>query len=153
MIRDKIRHYRQIDLLHVHREVFPLTNELPEESNQFRVLHSICLAILKGSVGLILAKTSVMRISILLDLSSRDVIPLYRFIRSRRPIVSIGFSTHHSFIMTCFDLVSHHFYSDVYKQVLTTQTCLFFPLLSSFYPVIKSCLSPFFCLQIKEPRE
>jgi hypothetical protein len=36
-------------------------------------------------VGLILAKDSVMRISIPLDLSSRSFIPPPRFIRSRRP--------------------------------------------------------------------
>ena len=37
----------------------------------------------RGSVGLILAKASAMRISIPLDLSSRSFIPLPRFIRSR----------------------------------------------------------------------
>ena len=40
---------------------------------------------IKGSVGLILAKASAMRISIPLDLSSRSFIPLQCFIRSRRP--------------------------------------------------------------------
>jgi hypothetical protein len=62
-----------------------LANELPEESDQFRFLRAACLANLKGSVGLILAKESVMRISIPLDLSSRSFTPLPRFIRSRRP--------------------------------------------------------------------
>jgi hypothetical protein len=60
-------------------------NELPEESDQFRFIRAACLANLKGSVGLILAKESVMRISIPLDLSSRPFIPLLRFIRSRCP--------------------------------------------------------------------
>ncbi len=41
---------------------------------------------IKGSVGLILAKSSAMRISIPLDLSSRPFIPPPRFLRSRRPI-------------------------------------------------------------------
>ncbi len=41
---------------------------LPEELGQFRLLHTDCLANLKGSVGLILAKSSTMRISIPLDL-------------------------------------------------------------------------------------
>jgi hypothetical protein len=45
-----------------------------------------CLANLEGSVGLILAKASAMRISIPLDLSSRSFVPLPCFIRSRRPI-------------------------------------------------------------------
>ena len=96
--RDKIRHYRQIYLsrpdpiafmpvavdtsvriyddfsrllfLHVHHEASAPGNELSEESDQFCFLHTACLANIKGSVGLILAKASVMRISIPLDLSS-----------------------------------------------------------------------------------
>ena len=112
VVRTKIRHYRQLYInlpepiafmsidvdtsgriyddfsrllfLHAHREASALANELPEESDQFRFLHTSCLANIKGSVGLILAKTSVMRISIPLDSSSRSFIPLPRFIRSRR---------------------------------------------------------------------
>jgi hypothetical protein len=42
----------------------------------FRFLRAACLDNLKASLGLILAKTSVMRISIPLDLSSRSFIPL-----------------------------------------------------------------------------
>jgi hypothetical protein len=71
--------------LHAHRELSTLSNELSEESKRFRFLRVACLANLKGSVGLILVNTSVMRISIPLDLSSRSFIPLPRFIRSRRP--------------------------------------------------------------------
>ena len=71
--------------LHVHREPSDLTNELPEESDQFRFLRSSCFVNLKGTVGLIMTKASVMQISIPLDLSSRLSIPLPRFIRSRRP--------------------------------------------------------------------
>ena len=70
--------------LHAHREASALPNEIPEESGQFCFLRVACLANIKGSVGLILAKASVMRISIPLDLSSRSFIPLPRFIRSRR---------------------------------------------------------------------
>ena len=70
--------------LHDHRESSPLTDEIPEESDQCHFLRDSCLANIKGSVGLILAKTSVMRISIPLDLSSRSFIPLPCFIRSRR---------------------------------------------------------------------
>ena len=112
MTRAKIIHYRQLYLnrpdpivfmvvvvdtsgriydnfsrllfLHVHREASVLANELPEESDQFRFLHVVCLANLKGSLGLILAKASDMRISIPLDLSYRPFIPLPCFIRSRR---------------------------------------------------------------------
>jgi hypothetical protein len=71
--------------LHVHREASALPNEIPEETGQFCFLHADCLSNIKGSVGLILAKASDMRISIPLDLSSRSFIPLPRFIRSRRP--------------------------------------------------------------------
>ena len=65
-------------VLHVHREVSALVNEIPEEIGHFRFLHATCLANIKGSVGLILAKDSAMRISIPMDLSSRSFIPLYR---------------------------------------------------------------------------
>ena len=70
-------------VMYAHREASALPNELWEESDQFRCLRTACLANLKGSVGLILTKTSDMRISIPLDLSSRSFIPLSRFIRSR----------------------------------------------------------------------
>jgi hypothetical protein len=71
--------------LHGHREASALANEIPEETGQFRFLRAACLPNIKGSVGLILVKPSVMRISIPLDLSSRPFIPLPLFIRSRRP--------------------------------------------------------------------
>ena len=112
VVRAKIRHYRQLYInhpepiafmpvsvdtagriyedfsrllfLHVHREASALANELPEESEQFRFLRAACFANIKGSVGLILAKASAMRISIPLDLSSRPFIPLPCFMWSRR---------------------------------------------------------------------
>jgi hypothetical protein len=65
-------------------EASALANELPEESEQFRFLRAACYANIKGSVGLILAKASAMRISIPLDLSSRSFIPLPCFMRPRR---------------------------------------------------------------------
>ena len=114
MSRKKILHYRQLYLtrpdpivfspvavdttgrlyddfsrllfLHAHREVSALSNEIPEESGQFRFLRGTYYANIKGSVGLILAKSSTMRISIPLDLSSRPFIPLPRFICRRRPL-------------------------------------------------------------------
>ena len=58
--------------LHAHREASALAGEFPEESDQFRFLHASCFTNLKGVVGLILAKTSDMWISIPLDLSSRS---------------------------------------------------------------------------------
>jgi hypothetical protein len=89
--RDKIRHYRQIYLsrpdpiafmsvavdtsvriyddfsrllfLHVHREASAPGNELSEESDQFCFLRTACLANIKGSVGLILAKESVISLT------------------------------------------------------------------------------------------
>ena len=65
--------------LYDHRETSTLTNELSEESDQFRFLRSSCFANLMGAVGLIMAKTSAMRVTIALDLSSRSFIPLPRF--------------------------------------------------------------------------
>ena len=77
--------FSRLLFLHAHREASVLANELPEESGQFRFLHTACLTIIKGSVGLILGKASDIRISIPLDFSSRCFIPLPRFIRSRCP--------------------------------------------------------------------
>ena len=71
--------------LHAHREASTLANDIPEESGHFRFLRAACLANIKGSVGLILAKTSDVRIPIPLDLSSRSFIPPPHFILSRRP--------------------------------------------------------------------
>ena len=71
--------------LHDHREVSTLVNDIPEESGHFRFLRAACLTNIKGSVGLILAKASAMRISLPLDLSSSPFIPLPCFIRSRSP--------------------------------------------------------------------
>ena len=82
--------FSRLLFLHTHREASTLTNEIPEESEKFRFLRVTCYANIKGSVGLILAKTSAMRISIPLDLSSRPFIPLPCFMRSRRaaPLLS-----------------------------------------------------------------
>ncbi len=71
--------------LHAHREASALANELSEESHQFRFLHVSCFTNLKGVVGLIMTKVSVIRISIPLDLLSRPCVPLPHFLRSRRP--------------------------------------------------------------------
>ncbi len=118
MARAKIQHYRQLYLnrtdpiafmpvavdtsdriyddfsrllfLHAHREPSALVNEIPEESDQFRFLREVCYVNIKGSVGLILAKESVMRISIPLDLSSRSFIPPPCFMRSRRAAPLLG---------------------------------------------------------------
>ena len=113
VVRKKISHYRQLYInhpdpivflpvvvdtsgrthddfsrllfLHGNREASVLSNEIPDESDQFRFLRTACLANIKESVGLILAKASAMRISIPLDLSSRSFITSPCFIRSRRP--------------------------------------------------------------------
>ena len=71
--------------LHTHREDSDLTNELSEESDQFRFLRTAFFANLKGTVGLIMTIESTMRISIPLDFSFRSFIPFPRFIRSCRP--------------------------------------------------------------------
>jgi hypothetical protein len=78
--------FSRLLFVHLHHETSTLVNEIPEESGQCRFLRAASYANIKGSVGLILAKTSVMRISIPLDLSSSPFIPLTRFICRRRPL-------------------------------------------------------------------
>jgi hypothetical protein len=67
--------FSRLLFMHGHRETSALANEIPEESGQFRFLRAARYANIKGSVELILAKPSTMRISIPLDLSSRPFIP------------------------------------------------------------------------------
>ena len=71
--------------MHANREASILAGELPEESDQFRFLRTTRLATLKDTVGLILTKTSAMRVTIPIGLSTRPFIPLPRFFNSRRP--------------------------------------------------------------------
>ncbi len=78
--------FSRLLFLHAHREASALGNEIPEESDQFRFLRVSSYTNIKGSVGLILAKTSSVRISVPLDLSSRPFIPLSRFICRRSPL-------------------------------------------------------------------
>jgi hypothetical protein len=54
--------FTRLFFLHAHREASILAGELPQESEQFRFLRSSRLANLKDSVGLILSKTSAMRL-------------------------------------------------------------------------------------------
>ena len=72
--------------LHAHREASILAGELPEESDQFRFLRDARLETLKDTVGLIFDKTSALRVTIPIDLSTRTFIPLPRFFNSRRPV-------------------------------------------------------------------
>jgi hypothetical protein len=60
---------RLVFLYAVHHKASALPNDIPEESCHFFFLRVACLANIKGSVGLILAKASDMRISISLDSS------------------------------------------------------------------------------------
>ncbi len=69
---------------HALRESSVLAHEL-YESDQFRFPRAACFANHNGAVDLIMAKVSVMWISIPIDLSSWSFVPLPRFIRSRRP--------------------------------------------------------------------
>ncbi len=78
--------FSRLLFLNSNREASAVADEIPEELDQFRFLRAASYANIKRSVGLILAKSSVMRIFILIDLSSRPFIPLPRFIRSRRPL-------------------------------------------------------------------
>jgi hypothetical protein len=43
--------FSRLLFLHTHREASVLTNEIPEESDQFRFLRVVCYANIKGSVG------------------------------------------------------------------------------------------------------
>ena len=66
---------------HAHREESTtLTDELSEESDQFRFLRVVCFANLKGTVGLIMKKASDIRISSPPDLS--DLFHSYLFLVS-----------------------------------------------------------------------
>ncbi len=67
--------FSRLLFLHANREASVLTNEMPEESDQFRFLRADCYDNIKVTVGLISAKPSTMRISISFDLSSRSFIP------------------------------------------------------------------------------
>ena len=69
--------------LHVNRETSALDGELSEESAQFRFIRDVCWTNLKGSIGLMSPKPSVMRVTIPLDLSTRSFIPLPRFVHTR----------------------------------------------------------------------
>jgi hypothetical protein len=59
--------FSRLLLLHTNREASALTNEIPEESDQFRFFRDSCYVNIKGSVDFILAKASDMRISIPFD--------------------------------------------------------------------------------------
>ena len=74
------------------RETSILAGELPEESEHFRFFRAARLENIKGSVGLILAKASRMRVTIPIDLSTRPFIPLPRFCNSRRtpPLLNLS---------------------------------------------------------------
>ena len=50
--------FSRLLFLHAHREASALPNEIPEESEQFRFLRAACFPNIKGSVGLILAKSA-----------------------------------------------------------------------------------------------
>jgi hypothetical protein len=43
--------FSRLLFLHTHRETSALTNEIPEESDQFRFLRAVCYANIKGSWG------------------------------------------------------------------------------------------------------
>ena len=75
-----------LPFLHAHRETSVLDNELPEESDHFRFMHTAFFSNLKGSVGLTLTKVSDLRVSIPLDLSSPFISPT-RFLHSHRPLL------------------------------------------------------------------
>ena len=67
--------FTRLLFLNVYREASILTGEL-EESDHFGFLRSSRLDNLNGSVVLILTKTSVIRVTIPIDLSTRSFIPL-----------------------------------------------------------------------------
>ncbi len=73
--------FARLLFLHAHREASILAGELPEESEQFCFLRVSRLSNLKNSVVLILAKSSAIRVTIPIDLSTRSFIPLPRFLK------------------------------------------------------------------------
>ena len=56
-------------------EASALDNELPEHSDQFRFIHAACFVNLQSSIGLTLAKSSALHVSIPIDFSSRPFFP------------------------------------------------------------------------------
>ena len=60
---------------HAHREASALDNELPEDSDQFRFIRAACFVNLQSSIGLTLAKSSALHVSIPIDFSSRPFLP------------------------------------------------------------------------------
>ena len=50
--------FSHLFFLHPNREASTLVNEIPEESDQFRFLRTVPYPNIKGSVGLILVKSS-----------------------------------------------------------------------------------------------
>ena len=70
--------FLRLMFLHAHREASALANDIPAESGHFRFLRTACLANIKGSVGLILAKVSAMRISIYRLICHLDLLYHYR---------------------------------------------------------------------------
>ena len=92
----------------------------------------------KGSVGLILAKTSAMRISIPLDLSSRPFIPLPRFICRRRPLPLLVPSL--AFTPRCSVQVAHEGFSYLLVVSVILTPYSFSVIFFSLWP------SPFFIL-------
>jgi hypothetical protein len=85
VVRRKILHYHQLYINRPDPVAFiPVAVDtscrIYDDFSRLSFLHTQ-----RGSVGLILAKVSTMRISIPFDLSSRSFIPLPCFIRSRRP--------------------------------------------------------------------
>ena len=75
---DRVRDYRPVALLN---SLFKL----------FRLIRAACFANLKGSIGLMLAKASVMRVTMTLDLSTRSFIPIIP-----SSLSFTGFFVHHS---------------------------------------------------------
>jgi hypothetical protein len=76
--------FTRLFFFHVYREASILVGELPDESEQFRFLRVSRLSNLKDSVCLILTKSSSIRVTIPIHLSTRSFIPLPRFLNSRR---------------------------------------------------------------------
>jgi hypothetical protein len=55
--------FSRLLFLHTNREASSLVNDLPEESDPFRFLQTVCYVNIKGSVGLILAKAFLYRLT------------------------------------------------------------------------------------------
>jgi hypothetical protein len=92
-------------------------------SDQFRFLRAASYANIKGSVGLILAKASTMRISIPVDLSSRSFYTITVFHSFETS--SSTFSSFPRFYSSAFCLSVRVDHTDFFQVTIKTHSCIY----------------------------